>query len=188
MSGRRPWAHDEGVDNGYRGWQDVVPSQDLRCSDAERESVIDRLKDAYADGRLDPDELDMRVHMAVTARTRGDLAVLTTDLVVQYQPVEQQEPTGEDRMLAALAHASGCLTSFVGPLLFLLLSGKRSAYVRRHAAEALNFQLTLLLVTAVTFGFGGLLYLIAWIPAGIAAVAALTKGWYRYPLTLRMVK
>lgn len=169
---------------------------ELRISHAEREPAIERLKVAYAEGRLDHTEFDMRMHLAMTAKTRNELAAVLTDLV---PPADQAwslapqgpagpEPTGEDRMLAAFAHGSGAVTSIVGPLVFLLLSGKRSAFVRRHAVEALNFQLTLLLITIVTFGIGGLLYAVAWIASGIAAVIGLTGQDFRYPWTLRVVK
>jgi uncharacterized Tic20 family protein len=188
----RPRRAEHGyVDSGYSGWQQQVGERDLRCSDAEREPVIDFLKQAFAEGRLDGEELDMRVHLAMVAKTRGDLAAVTTDLALPA-PVPGRRaagpPSGEDRMLAALAHASGYFTSFLGPLLFLILSGRRSEYVRRHAAEALNFQLTVLLVVVVTFGLGAIVYLVTWILCGIAAIAALADGGFRYPWTLRLVK
>jgi len=159
----------------------------MRCSDADREPVIDQLKQAYAEGRLDHEEFDFRIHLVMTSKTYGDLAIVTKDLV-PVRPGPQRGPDGEDRMLGALAHASGYFTSIVGPLLFLLLSGKRSDYVRRHAAEALNFQLTLLLIVAVTFGFGAVLYAVTWIVAGIAAIAALAGKSFRYPWILRLIK
>ncbi|WP_315987503.1 DUF1707 and DUF4870 domain-containing protein [Actinomadura sp. HBU206391] len=167
---------------------------ELRVSHAEREPVIEQLKQAYAEGRLDHDEFDLRVHLAMTAKTRSDLAAITRDLAPPVAPPRRPEvrtgpaPSGEDRMLAAAAHAAGALTTFVGPLVLLLLSGKRSEYVRRHAAEALNFQLTLLLVTIVTFGLGGILYAVAWIACALAAVVALTDKPFRYPWTLRLIR
>jgi uncharacterized Tic20 family protein len=180
-----------GVDKTY-----MAPSPgEMRVSHAEREPVIEQLKQAYAEGRIDHGEFDLRVHLAMTAKTRADLAAVTRDLVPQ--PVASPRrpevwsgpaPTGEDRMLAAAAHATGALTTFVGPLVLMLLSGKRSEYVRRHAAEALNFQLTLLLVTMVTFGLGGILYAVAWIVCAVAAVAALTGKPFRYPWTLRLIR
>ncbi|MFA1545849.1 DUF1707 and DUF4870 domain-containing protein [Actinomadura chokoriensis] len=166
-------------------------SGDLRVSDAEREPVIQRLQDAYAEGRLDEDEFDMRVQLAMTARTRRDLGAVTHDLVpVPGQKVawEGEPPTGEDRMLAAAAHAVAVPTLFVGPLVLMLLSGKRSEYVRRQAAEALNFQLTLLLLTIVTFGVGGVVYAVAWVLSAVAAVFALTGQTFRYPWILRLVR
>ena len=53
-----------------------------RVSDADREAVAGRLRDAAAEGRLDPAELDERLTVAYGARTRADLAPLTGDLPV----------------------------------------------------------------------------------------------------------
>jgi hypothetical protein len=52
----------------------------LRASDAERDAVVTELAEHLKDGRLQPDEFDERVGRAVSARTRGDLDVLLTDL------------------------------------------------------------------------------------------------------------
>ncbi|TDD80246.1 DUF1707 and DUF4870 domain-containing protein [Actinomadura darangshiensis] len=162
---------------------------DLRVSDAEREPVIQRLQGAYAEGRLDEDEFDMRVQLAMTAKTRNDLGAVTRDLVPAPTAAVQGSgaPTGEDRMLAAAAHAVAVPTLFVGPLLLMLLSGKRSEYVRRQAAEAVNFQVTLLLLTIVTFGVGGIVYAVAWVLSAVAAVFALTGQTFRYPWILRLL-
>jgi hypothetical protein len=52
----------------------------LRASDAERDAVVDRLRDAAGEGRLEPDELEQRVDGALHARTYGDLAELVADI------------------------------------------------------------------------------------------------------------
>jgi hypothetical protein len=52
----------------------------MRASDADREAVTTRLRDHYAEGRLNQDELDERVSAALGAKTFGDLRTLTTDL------------------------------------------------------------------------------------------------------------
>ena len=52
----------------------------LRASHTDREHVIGTLKTAYADGRLDKDELDDRVGMALAARTYAELATVTADI------------------------------------------------------------------------------------------------------------
>ncbi len=52
----------------------------LRASHADREHVIDTLKTAFADGRLDKDELDDRVGQALAARTYAELARVTADI------------------------------------------------------------------------------------------------------------
>jgi len=63
------------------GPQDPAAGGDrLRSGRADREQVIEALKDAFVQGRLDRDELDARAGQALTARTRADLAVLTADI------------------------------------------------------------------------------------------------------------
>lgn len=52
----------------------------LRASHADREHVIDTLKTAFADGRLDKDELDVRVGQALAARTCAELTTVTTGI------------------------------------------------------------------------------------------------------------
>jgi uncharacterized protein len=161
----------------------------LRVSDTEREVELDRLKEAYAEGRIDHAEFDLRMALVMTAKTRGELAALVADLAPRHPShPTPANATGEDRMLAALAHGSGAVTSVIGPLILMLLSGKRSEYVRRHAVEALNFQLTLLLITIVTFGIGGFLYAITWLVSSVAALVALTGKDFRHPWIIRPIK
>jgi uncharacterized protein DUF1707 len=52
----------------------------VRASDADRDKVVDRLRDAAAEGRLEPDELEQRVDAALRARTYGELDWLVADL------------------------------------------------------------------------------------------------------------
>ena len=55
---------------------------ELRASDADRDAVATRLRDAHAEGRLTPEEFDQRLDATFAARTVGDLAELTADLPV----------------------------------------------------------------------------------------------------------
>lgn len=179
-------ADHEDMDSSYA-------AGDLRVSDAEREPVIERLQDAYAEGRLDHDEFDLRMHLAMTGKTRNDLGALTRDLAPAPHPARKPVRdgavrTGEDRILGAAAHIVAVPTLFVGPLVLMLLGGKRSEYVRRQAAEAVNFQVTLLLITIVTFGVGGLVYTVAWVLSAIAGIYALTGQTFRYPWILRLIR
>jgi uncharacterized protein len=122
------------------------------------------------------------------------------------QPGSQLNPQ-EERTWAMLAHLSGLIAAFlfvgfVGPLIVMLVQGNKSPFVRRHSVEALNFQLTLLLLTiaagiVVVFTLG--LAAIVIVPIGLlvavgalilivlAAVKANNGEEYRYPLTLRLV-
>ena len=52
----------------------------LRAGHADREQVIETLKDTFVQGRLTWDELDVRAGRALAARTRAELAALTVDI------------------------------------------------------------------------------------------------------------
>ncbi len=118
----------------------------------------------------------------------------------------QDPPSGAmsvetERNWAMGAHLSAFLAAYValgllGPLAVLLLQGNRSAFVRRHAVEALNFNISWLIWIAISvilaFVLIGIFLLIA---IGIAYVVLVIMGGraasrgeeFRYPLTIRLV-
>ncbi|MGW9497210.1 DUF1707 SHOCT-like domain-containing protein [Streptomyces prasinus] len=59
---------------------------DLRASHDDREAVVEQLRDAAAEGRIDFDELDSRLEQALKSKTHAELAVLTADLPRQDSP------------------------------------------------------------------------------------------------------
>jgi DUF1707 SHOCT-like domain len=52
----------------------------LRASDADRERIVDRLHTAATEGRIAAEELEQRVHQALTARTYAELESTIVDL------------------------------------------------------------------------------------------------------------
>jgi hypothetical protein len=58
----------------------VAAGYEMRVSDAEREAAATELREHFASGRLNSDELEERLSAAFAARTRGDLDALFTDL------------------------------------------------------------------------------------------------------------
>ena len=52
----------------------------IRASDRERDAATHRLQDAFAEGRLDDAEFDVRMRSALSARTQADLDGLLADL------------------------------------------------------------------------------------------------------------
>lgn len=52
----------------------------IRISDAERDAVANRLREAFAEGRLDADEHTERLDKAYGAKTAGELVPLLSDL------------------------------------------------------------------------------------------------------------
>ena len=70
-------------------------NQQMRVSDAERQAVVDRLAEHFAEGRLDHAEFDERVGRAMSAKTRADLTGLFADLPeprAEVAPMAQAGP------------------------------------------------------------------------------------------------
>ncbi|MER5223972.1 DUF1707 SHOCT-like domain-containing protein [Streptomyces flaveus] len=72
---------------------------ELRASDADRERVVEVLREAVAEGRLDMEEFEERLDATYKARTYGELAPITRDLpaagVTPPSPVSMvKEPAG----------------------------------------------------------------------------------------------
>ncbi|MFC4531962.1 DUF1707 and DUF4870 domain-containing protein [Sphaerisporangium dianthi] len=188
------------------GWEPSPHSQ-LRITDHDRDQVVEHVTAAYAEGRLDKDEFDDRLHHAMTARTHADLVPVMRDLYPsQSMPRTPAPPlraparypgalTGGDRLGAAAAHLLPLLgLSVIGPLIMLLTGGRTSPFIRRHAVESLNFHLTMLGATIVLpfTVIGVVLIPVIWITAFVlgivGAAAALNDNSFRYPLTLRLIK
>jgi Flp pilus assembly protein TadB len=58
----------------------VARRSGIRASDADRESVVERLRHAAAEGRIAAHELEHRVSQALTAKTYGELDATISDL------------------------------------------------------------------------------------------------------------
>jgi Domain of unknown function (DUF1707) len=52
----------------------------LRAADTDRDAVVERLREAAGEGRLESEELEQRVEAALRARTYGELAWRVADL------------------------------------------------------------------------------------------------------------
>lgn len=79
----------------------------IRIGDAERHHVTEILRQAAGEGRLDLDELDERLGLALTAKTRADLLPLTEDLpatsAIPMLPGLAAAPIGSERHLALMS-------------------------------------------------------------------------------------
>ncbi len=63
-----------------------APVAAMRASDHDRDAVVQRLQESFADGSLDDEEFDQRTRAALTARLQSELAVLTQDLPASTLP------------------------------------------------------------------------------------------------------
>jgi hypothetical protein len=84
------------------------PDESLRVSDAERDVTLRTLGDNAAVGRLTLDELEDRSSRALVAKTRGDLASLTSDLPAEpgQYPAEQARTRKPVRWMVAIMGGS----------------------------------------------------------------------------------
>jgi len=92
----------------------------LRAAQADRERAVEALKAAFAQGRLDADELDDRVGRAFASRTYAELAALTADIPASQAsagqasagqavagPAAAEPPGSPARTLATAARRAG---------------------------------------------------------------------------------
>jgi len=76
----------------------------LRASDADREHIAERLRQATTEGRLSPEELDERLGVAFSARTYGELHPLVADLPKGVVTRRRRSPLATSvRLLVAVA-------------------------------------------------------------------------------------
>jgi len=102
-------------------------------------------------------------------------------------------PTNEERMWALAAHLGPIVTWPIAPLVVWLVKKDESDYVADQAKEALNFQITLLLVglaMLLTCILSPLLFVLGIaniVFCVIAAMAANEGKRYRYPFAVRLL-
>jgi uncharacterized Tic20 family protein len=111
-------------------------------------------------------------------------------------------PSEQERTWSMAAHVGSFLAAYLAlgflcPLIVLLVKGNQSAYVRHHAVESLNFQITAAILTVIfailIFVVIGIFLLIAlgivYVVLVIMASVAASRGeLYRYPVSIRLVK
>ncbi|WP_106582087.1 DUF1707 SHOCT-like domain-containing protein [Murinocardiopsis flavida] len=66
----------------------------MRASDADRDRVTERLREALAEGRLSPDEYAERIDSVLRAKTIGELAPITHDLPLNAPGRHNDESVG----------------------------------------------------------------------------------------------
>lgn len=158
---------------------------DLRVSDAERDRAVAVVQEAYADGRLNESELERRLELAFSARTRTELllpleglrttrgasdarpAPVVTTLHNGQVPATVSTP----EVQAGLTHLSGLVFSFFGPGAVYIFS-KAGSPLHRQAAKALNFQVTIALAGLVA-GLVGLIIGLPFLTGLISAAWAI---------------
>ncbi|MEO6221058.1 MAG: DUF4870 domain-containing protein [Ginsengibacter sp.] len=103
-------------------------------------------------------------------------------------------PTSDEKTMAILSHVLTFVIGFIAPLIIYLIKKDESAFVRHHAKESLNFQITIfiIIIALVITLIGILLIWIVGIIAVVFVILATIKAsegkLYKYPFTLRLIK
>ena len=120
-----------------------------------------------------------------------------TSPILDYEAPDEFDPTQDEKNVALLCHVLTLLVGFVAPLVIYLLKKDESDFVKYHAIESLNFQISLFIYImasvvlmlviisvflAIVIGVAALILVI------IATVKASEGKTYRYPLTIRLIK
>lgn len=111
----------------------MVPAPpEIRASDQEREQVASEIREHFAQGRLDADELDERLARAYAARTRAELDALRHDLPrLPPSPAHRRAEDAERRALLTrqlLQRTGGALVPFGICTVIWLAAGAQGSF------------------------------------------------------------
>jgi len=104
---------------------------ELRASDADREAVVERLRLAAIEGRLDSEELESRVTAAYAARLGSELERLTADVT----PPTSVQPAASPAFVQPATRVNPfAIASLVTSVLWMLWLGSLAAVIFGHIA------------------------------------------------------
>jgi uncharacterized protein len=105
-------------------------------------------------------------------------------------------PTSDEKTMAILSHILCIVAGFIAPLIIYLVK-KDSPYIAAHAKESLNFQLTMIIASIISWVLvfviiGIFLLILVWLAnlvlIIVATIRASENKLYKYPFSIRFVK
>ena len=120
----------------------------LRASRADRERVIDLLKAAFVQGRLDRDEFDARIGQALASRTYGELSAVTADIPAELTGALPRRPPGRTRRRIPFNTAVTGAAFMAG----LLNMGMMAALLSRSPVAVVLFAVFTVIGTILAIG------------------------------------
>jgi len=117
--------------------------------------------------------------------------------ILDYEGGQEYNPTQDEKTMALLSHILTVFSSFLAPLIIYIIKKDESDFVRDHAIESLNFQISMTIYAIICipliFIVIGVFFLMAiglltFIFAIVATVKASEGKMYRYPLSIRLIK
>ena len=103
-------------------------------------------------------------------------------------------PTSDEKTMAILCHVLTLFFWIFPPMIIYLIKKDESPFIREHAKESMNFQITWAIIGAILFItlIGILLLWVVGIVVLVLVIVATIKAsegkLYRYPFTLRLIK
>jgi uncharacterized membrane protein len=147
----------------------------LRASDADREQLVDVLKGAFAEGRLSQEEYTERMERAYTAKTYGELALLSADLPAQMPPSHPAYRSAGTNSLAVASLVFGVAEFFTAGLTAVpavVLGHKARRQIRMTGEQGSGMATAGLILGWTAIGLFALLVAVA----VLAAVALNARG------------
>jgi DUF1707 SHOCT-like domain len=120
----------------------------LRASRADRERVIDLLKAAFVQGRLDRDEFGERIGQALASRTYGELAAVTAGIPAELTGELPRRPPVRARRRISFNTAVTGAACMVG----LLNAGAMATLLSRSPVAAVLFIAFTVIATILAIG------------------------------------
>ena len=135
----------------------------LRASHRDREQVVDLLKAAFVQGRLEKDEFDLRVGQVLASRTYAQLKAVTVDLPVVLSARPAAEPTREpDDAPAVVSHERKVAAAWACATIALPSMAVAVALLESGAAIGLVLLAVVLFASMVAMPVSGLVMLHSW--------------------------
>lgn len=142
-------------------------------------------------------------HRAPAPKLADPTATAGIAAPLQSETPSLLEPTSDERTMATLAHALSIVASILAPLVIWALKKDESPFVRAHAAEALNFSISVVIygfayvvlaLPLIFVGIGILMLLllpvfaiVVFVLHIVAAMAANRGELYKYPFSIRLI-
>jgi hypothetical protein len=149
----------------------------LRASDTDREQLVDVLKTAFSEGRLDQDEYTSRMEQAYSAKTYGELRGLVADLPgppaqvpYQYSRYPVVKPANS---MAVASMVLGLATPLFGlTAIPAVILGHKARRQIRYTGERGNGMA----LTGLVIGWAAIGLFVLLVTVGILAAIASTGG------------
>ncbi|HZP53676.1 DUF1707 domain-containing protein [Actinocrinis sp.] len=180
--------------------QGGVPDPNLRASDADRERIVEQLRQHTADGRLTMDEFEQRMSAAYAAKTYGELAQLTRDLPVDLgarsrgagfgpPPPQDAPPWSGSWPRTGVSDRPGSGNEIVDALVGAAMTWKTQKIAAREQLRQQRYQARLerRANAPIASGFVGWAVLSAlltgiWFMAGVTSSSGFSDFWPIWPI------